>query len=176
MHNRELHRWLILWNIETSSLLLIFNSARKFAESLKTQWPLLQLIQNKPFILNHIPQKWLSFQAEMCLCGVSRRGWSWGVWIPPFWTSKNRKDDKSPQKANSVQYHLFVSLLPPTKVKEVMCSPLSVFVCLCAGYLKNVVDGSGWNLVHRLGVRQGRTDSIWVKVWIRIWIRELFNF
>ena len=39
---------------------------------------------------------------------------------------------------------------------------------------QKVVDGFGRNLVGRLGVWQGRIDSILVK--IRIWIRELYNF
>jgi len=34
------------------------------------------------------------------------------------------------------------------------------FVCLCAGSQK-VVDGSGWNLVDRLGVWHGRINLIW---------------
>ena len=34
-------------------------------------------------------------------------------------------------------------LPPPPKVKEVVFTPRCLFVCLCAGYLKKVVDGSG---------------------------------
>ena len=99
-------------------------------------------------------------------------------------------------------------------------TPLCLFVCLCAGYLKMLetdADEILWmcwvcekeesiqlwwrsgsdnflsdssplrdsakpiysmisqKVVDRLGVSQGRIDSISVKIRIRIWIRELFN-
>jgi len=41
---------------------------------------------------------------------------------------------------------------------------------------QKVVDGSQWNFVDRLGMWQGRSDSILVKIRIWILIRELFNF
>ena len=77
-----------------------------------------------------------------------------------------------------VKLQRFWSLPPLPKVKEVMFSPLSVclFVCLCTGYLKKVVDGFGQNLVDTLGVWQGRIDSILVKIRIQIWKQGLFNF
>ena len=58
-----------------------------------------------------------------------------------------------------------------------VCLFVCLFVCLiCAGYLKKIVDGFGWNLVDMLGVLHGRTDSILVKIHIWIWIWEFFNF
>ena len=61
--------------------------------------------------------------------------------------------------------------------KKVMFSPLSVclFVLLFIRRIsQKVVDESGWCFVDKLGVWQGRTDSILVKIQIRI--RGLFNF
>ena len=46
-----------------------------------------------------------------------------------------------------------------------------LFVCRIS---HKVVDGSGWNFVDRLGVRQGRTNSILVKVRIRMQLLEFF--
>ena len=62
---------------------------------------------------------------------------------------------------------------PPPKVKEVMFSSLSVclIVCLCLFVYRisqKVMDGSGLNLVGRLGVWQWRTASILVKIQIRL--------
>ena len=55
-----------------------------------------------------------------------------------------------------------------------MVSPLSVCVCCLSvnRISQKVVDGFGRNLVGRLGVRQGRIDSILVKIRIQIWTRE----
>ena len=52
-------------------------------------------------------------------------------------------------------------------------TPFYLFVCRIS---QKVVERSGWNLVDGLGVWQGRTDEILVKIRIRIWIRELFDF
>ena len=59
-------------------------------------------------------------------------------------------------------------LLPEVKV---MFSPLCLFFLFVCRISQNVVDGFGRNLVDRLGVSQGRIDSILVKIRIRIWIR-----
>ena len=56
-----------------------------------------------------------------------------------------------------------------------LCMMSSCLFVLCM-ISQKVVDGSGQNLVDRLGVWQGRVDSILMKILIQIWIRELFNF